>query len=128
VPLVFEPARYRGHLLVDGGLSNPLPGKILKKAGADLVIGVNLYHKDEFVSRRFNMANVIMRSTRIALHNLSERDAIDCGILVRPNIAQFITPLGIKKYFSAHNAKEMADIGEKAMDNKIAAIKKIINS
>jgi NTE family protein len=126
VPFVFEPARYRGHFLVDGGLSNPLPGKILRKSGANLVIGVNLYHHEEFVARRFNMANVVMRSTRIALHNLAERDASDCDIVVRPNVAKFITSLGIKKYFSPKNAAEMAETGKRAMDSKIVMIKKYL--
>lgn len=124
VPLVFEPVKYRKLMLIDGGLSNPLPGKILKSSGADKVIGVNLYHKDEFVKRHFNMANVAMRSTRIALHNLSIRDEEYCDIIAKPNVSAYISPMGLKKYFSADIAGQMADIGEAAMNRRIPYIKR----
>ncbi len=42
IPGVFIPVHYKGSLLVDGGVSNPLPIDIARKMGAKKVIAVNL--------------------------------------------------------------------------------------
>jgi len=42
IPLVFKPAKWKNKLLVDGGLSNPVPSDVVRKMGAEIVIAVNL--------------------------------------------------------------------------------------
>ncbi len=42
VPTIFKPVKYKEHLLVDGGLSNPVPDDLARRMGADIVIVVNL--------------------------------------------------------------------------------------
>ncbi len=42
IPGVFQPVRWNGMVLVDGGLSNNYPVDIAKKMGADIVIGVDV--------------------------------------------------------------------------------------
>jgi len=42
IPLIFKPVKIGSKLLVDGGLSLPVPVSVVKKMGADLVITVNL--------------------------------------------------------------------------------------
>lgn len=41
LPVVFPPVKYRQYYLVDGGVTNNIPGDILKKEKVNLVIGVN---------------------------------------------------------------------------------------
>jgi NTE family protein len=72
VPVLFEPVKVKGHCFVDGGLSDPVPVEALKKMGADITIAVNLYHKNEFIDRRFTVVKVALRSSRIALYNLAQ--------------------------------------------------------
>ncbi len=43
IPLVFKPVVYGDALLVDGGLSLPLPVSVVKEMGADMVIAIDLY-------------------------------------------------------------------------------------
>jgi len=45
IPTVFSPIRYRGHLLVDGGLSNPIPIAPTVTDLTDVTIAVNLSGK-----------------------------------------------------------------------------------
>jgi NTE family protein len=45
IPTVFTPIRYRGHLLVDGGLSNPIPIAPTVTDLTDVTIAVNLSGK-----------------------------------------------------------------------------------
>ena len=40
IPTIMEPIKYKGMLLVDGGLINNFPVDVAKKMGADIIIGV----------------------------------------------------------------------------------------
>jgi NTE family protein len=42
IPGLFTPQRWRGRLLVDGGLANPLPVDVARQLGADFVIAVSV--------------------------------------------------------------------------------------
>jgi NTE family protein len=42
MPAVFTPVLHEGHLLVDGGLVNPVPVSLARAMGADVVIAVDL--------------------------------------------------------------------------------------
>jgi len=45
VPGIFTPVRSNGHILVDGGLTNPVPVSAARAMGADIVIAVDLNHE-----------------------------------------------------------------------------------
>jgi NTE family protein len=42
IPLVFTPGSIDGRVLVDGGLTDPVPVDVARELGADLVVGVNV--------------------------------------------------------------------------------------
>lgn len=42
LPLFFEPVKWGGKVLIDGGLLNVIPTDIVKQAGMDVIIGVNM--------------------------------------------------------------------------------------
>jgi len=42
IPGLFQPVRWEGHLLVDGGLVEPLPVRLCRNFGVDIVIGVDI--------------------------------------------------------------------------------------
>jgi NTE family protein len=45
IPVVFKPIEIDGRLLVDGGLSRPIPADVVKNMGADVVIAVDVSAK-----------------------------------------------------------------------------------
>ena len=45
VPGIFTPVRNNGRILVDGGITNPVPASVARAMGADLVIAVDLNHE-----------------------------------------------------------------------------------
>jgi NTE family protein len=45
VPGIFTPVRNNGRILVDGGLTNPVPASVARAMGADFVIAVDLNHE-----------------------------------------------------------------------------------
>lgn len=42
IPIIFQPFHYQGRFLVDGGLVDPVPVRIVRQMGADVVVSVNL--------------------------------------------------------------------------------------
>jgi NTE family protein len=42
VPGIFEPVQWGNHLLVDGGVLSVIPSKLVREAGADIVVGVSV--------------------------------------------------------------------------------------
>lgn len=54
LPGLFAPVRWKGALLVDGGLVNPVPVSLARAMGADIVIGVDL--GSDVLGRRFRVA------------------------------------------------------------------------
>ncbi len=126
VPLVFKPVKYKDKLLVDGGLSNPVPGDLVRKMGADIVIGVNLYNKNEFIGKKFTMPNVILRSTRIVMHNLSKSALQTVDVVIEPDTSKYIKESSLSKYFTKEIADAMIKIGEKATDKIIPQIKALL--
>lgn len=55
LPGLFTPAQYEGHLLVDGGLVNPVPVSLCRAMGAEVVIAVDLNW--DLIGRRFRPAH-----------------------------------------------------------------------
>jgi NTE family protein len=125
VPLMFKPVEHQGKLLIDGGLSNPVPLRLLKNRGADILIGVNLYHKNEFVERNFNMPNVVLRSMRIALYNLAQADIKEADIVISPDTSEIISSQSLKKY-NQETAKKLIKIGEVAARKALPKIKALL--
>lgn len=123
VPMVFEPTKIKNHRLVDGGLSDPVPVDILKKAGADIVIAVNLYHKNEFIDKRFTITKVALRSTRIVMYHLAQASIKHADVVVEPDLSTFVQTNKFRRYFKKDVAEAMIKIGAKEMKKHIAEIK-----
>jgi NTE family protein len=126
VPLVFQPVKYRGKLLVDGGLSNPVPVNLLKTMGANKVIAVNLYHQHEFVDKSFNMPTVALRASRIAVHNLAKYSLLEADVVMNPDTSAHMQDNKYKKYFQPLVAKNLIDIGRREAKHCLPAIKKML--
>lgn len=64
IPFVFVPCDYMGRILVDGGVVNPVPVKVARDLGADIVIAVDLC---ELLPQTFptNLFQVADRSAEI---------------------------------------------------------------
>lgn len=128
VPVVFEPVKHRGKLLVDGGLSNPVPVNLLKEMGADKIIAVNLYHRHEFVDKSFTMPTVVLRASRIAVHNLAKHSLYGADIIMNPDTSAYIQNNRYKKYFRPSVAQALIDVGRREAKRCLPDIQKMLNS
>lgn len=126
VPLVFKPMSYENKLLVDGGLCNPIPGDVLKKMGADVVIGVNLYSKKEFVGDKLSMPKIALRSMRILLYNLAEESHKNSDVTINIDISKYSGESSLSQYFTKEIGDEIIRIGEQEADKFIPQIKALL--
>jgi NTE family protein len=111
-PWIFSPFRIGEHVLVDGGMSDPVPAETVRSMGADLVIGVNVVPPVypsaqsplEALLRLFARANpietqddarlpnsfdVVVRILQIMQHELGNNRAGEADILVNPDLRAF---------------------------------------
>jgi len=123
IPFVLKPVKKGRHVLVDGGLSDPVPVDVVRKMGADLVIAVNLDYYLPNTSGKFGFYNIVSNSISIYAYNLSK------NIIKR---ADFVIPAKVENVdlstivYKSKRA-QIIDENEKLMIKLIPKIKKLID-
>jgi len=84
IPGIFEPIEIDGELYCDGGVLDRLPCEILRKVGADLVIGVEL--TTSIVKKATDIFEVINRAFDIARLCQANSDLREADLIIRPNV------------------------------------------
>ena len=65
IPIVFEPVKDNGRLLVDGGINERVPIKYTREMGADIVIAVDVLGDVRPTKRIKNLIELVTRATDI---------------------------------------------------------------
>jgi len=84
IPVVFKPVKWNGKLLIDGGLSNPLPVDVAIQEGADIIIAVgfetpllpSVSSPTNFASQMFNILVNQLLYKKFAFYNLAYHSEI----------------------------------------------------
>ena len=82
VPLLFKPVKFGKRLLVDGGVSNPIPVDVAKKYGAQVIIAVDVGAQLSTYSAS-HLFGVAKRSLEICYLELAKRVAKDADVIIR---------------------------------------------
>jgi len=86
IPTLFTPVEWGDSLLVDGGLLNNFPADIVKKMGADVILGVNvgtpLASKDELNS----IISILNQTMIITDFEKQRQNAEMCEFVIRPDL------------------------------------------
>lgn len=120
IPLIFQPINIDGRVLIDGGLSAPLPIEPLKKMGADKIIAVNL--DGDFFTRRkakLSAGELAWHTINILRYNLAERDSEMADVVVVPEVGDIWGHEFL-------NGKKAIAAGEKAAQKVLPEIKKLL--
>ncbi|MFA6410574.1 MAG: patatin-like phospholipase family protein [Candidatus Buchananbacteria bacterium] len=133
VPAIFEPVKYQNYLLADGGLCNPLPSEVVRKMGADIVIGVNLdsgnfgLEQTEIFSgsAKINWSKISIRSLNILRHYLAKNSFDLADLIIEPEVAE-IGLMGWKEFFDTKQTQKLIDSGFSAAQAAMPKIKKLI--
>lgn len=126
VPLVFEPVEYGEKLLIDGGTSTPVPVKVVRDMGAEVVIGVNLYGHafpiESWKNGKLGRMEVVKLSYHLVLYGLAKRDVEKADLVIEPKVVE----RGINFLSKIVHNKEAIKRGEEEVDEMIEKIKKLI--
>lgn len=120
IPFVFVPCEHQGRILVDGGVINPVPVKVARDLGADIVIAVDLCEllEDELPSNLFGIAE---RCLKIALIWQNENCSKKADVIIRPKMQG----VGI---FNDKMKMEVYNAGKMATEKEVPKIFKLLSS
>ncbi len=141
VPMVFSPLRLDGRVLVDGGVSDPVPAETVNLMGADLCIAVNVVPPlkkgvENAVSKTIrvmtwfnplswfegssglpNMFDIIMNAMQILQYELGNFKAISADVLINPELSDFT-------WIEYYRSEELIERGRQAAEQALPAIKR----
>jgi NTE family protein len=124
LPGIFPAYAYENKHLVDGGIADGLPIDLVRKMGADIIIGVDLYNSELPEFKDTSTLSVMERTYNILLSKLSiyqEHEYKNNIIVLRPK-----TGSGIQ-LFAFDKAKKFIEAGEKEAEKNLEKIKRMIN-
>jgi len=127
VPVLFEAVEYKGKILVDGGISNPLPVDVAIKEGADIIVAVgfkipklpDVSSPGNFIGQMFAILKNELLSLRMAFYGLAHHSEI---VLVIPEFESEY------KLTDTHKIPEIIAYGERETEKHIGYIKRLIAS
>ncbi len=119
IPGIFPPVRTKEGLLVDGGLINPTPTNIVKKMGADIIIGIDLTMRHEEKLENPNILKTLLRSyeilrTQSTEFNINRNDKN--LLIIKPNVMRFTT-------FKFYEFQKFIEEGERVAKEALPKIK-----
>jgi NTE family protein len=123
IPLLFKPINIDNQLLVDGGLSMPVPVDVVRKMGADVVIAVNLntdclnYSEEDKIGF-YKIAN---NSVVILEYHLARENCKTANIVIEPKVGCITW----KKFLTGKAGEEGIAIGEQAAQAALPHLKKL---
>lgn len=87
VPGVFQPVRINGREYVDGGLVSPVPIRVARSLGADIVIAVDISSRPNDKPVR-DTIDLLLRTFAIMGNAIADAELPLADVLVKPNIVQ----------------------------------------
>jgi NTE family protein len=85
VPGLFQPVRINGRDYVDGGLVSPVPVRVARNLGADLVIAVDISSKPRF-ARTVSSLDVLLQTFTIMGQSIAAHELREADVVIRPNV------------------------------------------
>lgn len=121
IPGIFIPKILDGRTLVDGAVLNRVPIEVLRRAGADVVIGVDLKYggMPQGAKPVKNIFDVILTSIDLLEQDKDYKNMAD--VLIEPEVAHI-------GYADFHKAEECIALGVKAAEEALPKIKKLLHS
>jgi NTE family protein len=123
IPLVYTAVKDGERILVDGGVSSPVPVEVVREMGAEVVIAVNL-DSVYFMNKKDDKDNPstldILKDSYFALrYNLAKKEVQQADVVIEP-IMEYVQD------FDFIQGKKSILAGEKATDDLIDKIKRLI--
>ncbi len=120
VPLAFKPVELEGRVLVDGGLSSPVPVEVVRNMGADIVIAVNLDKHYSNENWKPGWYDIAYDSLDILRHHLALQNVMGADITINIDA-------GKTYWYQFINGQDKIQIGEKAAQRILPKLREIIS-
>ncbi|QZE15398.1 patatin-like phospholipase family protein [Halosquirtibacter laminarini] len=134
IPTAFSPIRYKGRVLVDGGVIDNLPIEEARRMGADIIIAVNVGYLDYPEEGDLNnLVTVLNKVSTLYGRNETFRIKDDADVLIEPKLGEY-------KVMGFSKASEIIAIGKEAglshcedlssyrsLDNKVISLPNVVN-
>jgi NTE family protein len=111
VPGIFSPVYYQDKVLVDGGILNNLPADLLREAGMDVVMAVDVEREHEEEEPR-NIFDVVYRSFTIMMTRQRRANLQYADVVFRPEVGHILA-------FDTTRIQECIEAGEREAKQKI---------
>ncbi len=135
LPVIFEPYLMNGRYLIDGGLVNPVPVRVVSDQGADVLISINLtLPASSYTGRKDHstenpkapailgapsLARVFFHMIYTAEYEIAKSRSGLSQIVIQPDIKGF-------SWSDLHRAQEIIRAGEEAAEKQVPFIKALI--
>lgn len=120
MPGLFPPLPRDGHLLVDGGIADPVPVKLVRQMGCHFSIGINVMAEIESgkVKRRypFNAFEIVLRCMFAMAHEIGQAQAEGTADVV------FTSEPGEIGILDFSRSPELIECGRRAAEENLPAI------
>lgn len=114
IPVIFEPVKFDGRLLVDGGLLESVPVTAAGELGAKRIIAVDLKAYRQY-RKPDDIIDVLNNTLEIALTHLANVPMENVEMLIQPK-------LGTYSRMDTNHSKEMIELGYEAACEAIQTI------
>ena len=127
VPGVFEPIKFKDDMLLDGGILNPLPTKVLLNYGANKIIAVNIIpSQEEMLSEykkrsKLHIFDFIFGTIETMQRQFIEEAVLVADVIIHPNFANL-------HWLEFGKVEDFVKRGESATLDKLPEINKLASS
>ncbi len=120
IPVVFKPIIVQGMRLVDGGVTDNVPSEILRKMGAQKVIGINLGYSGQRRDEVNNILEIGSQTIDIMSYRMTKMKTSKADFIINPQIFD----VGM---LETDRIPELIERGYQAVKDNLYTIKKAIN-
>jgi NTE family protein len=120
IPGIFPPVKYQNFLLVDGSASESVPAGKVRDLGADRILAIDVMSGIKPVEKPQNVFDILYRAEDITSFHLSVLRLREANLIIRPQVSHL-------SWTNFDKIKEIISAGEKATNDNIKDIKKLVH-
>jgi len=121
LPVVFQPVKIGDQLLMDGGVSNPVPADVVRQMGADFVIAVDISSRwvriDNDLADSQNIPSFIASAFAVVEYEVAQQVLKQADVIMRPPVMNY-------NWLEFFRAKEIIRAGVEEAGHNMVAIRK----
>lgn len=89
IPGLFVPVRTEGMILVDGGMRNNYPSNLVKRMGADIIIGIDLAGASPSAEQIQNLGDILMQGMDLFSNDAREHNLPLFDVSIHPDLSGY---------------------------------------